>query len=79
MGRFGLRIKFSSQNGPPPEVVLFDGWSGLTEKSRSISKKFCFQSYLAKQQSKISVETQMDRFDAIENVVSIEQCRSILS
>ena len=27
----------------------------------------------------MSVETQMDRFHATENVVSIEQCRSILS
>ena len=52
MERFGLRRNFPGQNGPPPEVVLLDGWSGPTETSRSISKNFRFQSYLAKQQSK---------------------------
>ena len=40
-------VEISGQNGPPPEVVLFDGWSGLTETSRSISKNFRFQSYPA--------------------------------
>ena len=52
MGRFGLDRNFPGQNGPPQEVVLLDGWSGPTETSRSISKNFRFQSYLAKQQSK---------------------------
>ena len=51
MGRFGRR-NFPCQNGPPPEVVLLDGWSGPTETSRSTSKNFRFQSYLVKQQSK---------------------------
>ena len=50
MGRFGLDRNFPGQNGPPQEVVLLDGWSGPTETSRSISKNFRFQSYLAKQQ-----------------------------
>ena len=49
-------VEISGQNGPPPEVVLFDGWSGLTETSRSISKNFRFQSYLAKQQSKFQLK-----------------------
>ena len=45
MERFG-------QSGRPPEMVLFDGWSGPTETSRSSSKNFRFQCYFAKQQSK---------------------------
>ena len=28
MERFGLRRNFPGENGPPPEVVLLDGWSG---------------------------------------------------
>ena len=51
-GTLWSAYKFSGQNGPPPEVVLLDGWSGPTETSRSIFKNFRFQSYLAKQQSK---------------------------
>ena len=38
----------SGENGPPPEVVPLDGWSGPTETSRSTSKNFRFQSYFAK-------------------------------
>ena len=41
----------SGQNGPPPELVPLDGWSGPTETSRPNPKNFRFQSYLAKQQS----------------------------
>ena len=44
--------KFSGQLGPPPEVVLLDGWSGPTKTSRSTSKNFRFQSYFAKQEPK---------------------------
>ena len=51
MGRFGLRINFPVKM-VNLQVVLLDGWSGPTETSRSISKNFRFQSYLAKQQSK---------------------------
>ena len=42
----------SGQNGPPPEVVPLDGWSGPSETSRSTFKNFRFQSYFAQQQSK---------------------------
>ena len=44
--------KFSGQNGRPPELVLLDRWSGLTETFSSTSKNLRFQSYFVKQQSK---------------------------
>ena len=33
----------SGQNGPPPEVVPLDGWSGPTETFRSTFKNFRFR------------------------------------
>ena len=43
--------KFSGQSCRPPELVLLDRWSGLTETFSSTSKNLRFQSYFVKQQS----------------------------
>ena len=67
----------------PVKMVHLQRWSSWTagpvrpKLPVPFPKIFVFSPTLLSS-NQISVETQMDRYDVIENVVSIEQCRSIL-